>query len=60
LTERRFKRLGRIERVDRLGGLLHEYRIVASSCAQSGRRRLAQRVYRHALPTRPGPRVSMV
>jgi transposase InsO family protein len=29
LTERRFKRLGRIERVDRLGGLLHEYRFAA-------------------------------
>jgi hypothetical protein len=60
LITRRSESANGVERTDRLGGLLHEYRIVASSCAQSGRRRLAQRVYRHALPTRPGPRVSMV
>jgi len=29
LTERRFKSVGGIERVDRLGGLLHEYRVAA-------------------------------
>jgi transposase InsO family protein len=29
LTEQRSKGVGRVERVDRLGGLIHEYRLAA-------------------------------